>query len=164
MSMHRCRTKKNKKWRVRLIPQRPSPTPNGTCNLWRFWTQNSTPGQSVNMRSCLLFSRAWLVSFLLCSVSKMPDFQYSWLLFMAFLRTSGYFFPLKLLTYSLRFIYVIIYHQYYLSCLQVNMWWFLPIYVCFFHLNLIESNFNTHSFLFLFCIWCIQRFISSPQL
>lgn len=49
--MHRCRTKKNKKW-VQLIPQRPGPTHNGTCNLWRFWTRSLTPGESVNTHSC----------------------------------------------------------------------------------------------------------------
>lgn len=48
--MRRCRTKKNKKWWVQLIPQRPHPALGGTwCILWRFWTQSLTHGPSVSV-------------------------------------------------------------------------------------------------------------------
>lgn len=47
--MRRCRTKKNKKWRVQLIQQRPRPAHSRTgCLLWRSWTPSSTHGPSVN--------------------------------------------------------------------------------------------------------------------
>lgn len=63
--MRRCRTKKNKKWWVQLIQQRPRPARSGTwCILWRFWTQSLTHGPSVNIYSYwLLPSTCILMSF-----------------------------------------------------------------------------------------------------
>lgn len=60
--MRRCRTKKNKKWWVQLIQQRPRPARSGTwCILWRFWTQSLTHGPSVNIHSYWLLPLACIL-------------------------------------------------------------------------------------------------------
>jgi len=87
--MRRCRTTKNKKWRVQLIQRRPRPALSRTwCILWRFWTQSLTHGPSVTPTplsvACIsfLFSIAhitpmsssvvvsWLSSCAFCCVSQ----------------------------------------------------------------------------------------------
>lgn len=66
-SMRRCRTKKNKKWRVQQIQQRPRPAHSGTwCILWRFWTQSWTHGPSVSATSHPLPHPTWMRA---CAVS-----------------------------------------------------------------------------------------------